>query len=110
MEVADKAEPSIDFMSPMERFVDITGWSTCDKKCGGGKKYRLRACVPNKLVSCDSKPTKMDEKVCNARPCAPGETPDAEPKYMDGSVVNHAPELTVKSLAQSVLFKRVSNR
>lgn len=29
---------------------------------------------------------------------------------MDGSVVNHAPELTVKSLAQSVLFKRVSNR
>lgn len=38
MEVADKAEPSIDFMSPMERFVDITGWSTCDKKCGGGKK------------------------------------------------------------------------
>lgn len=52
----------------------------------------------------------MDEKVCNVRPCAPGETKEQTPKYMDGSPVNHAPDLTVKSLAQSVLFKRVTNR
>jgi hypothetical protein len=70
----------------------------------------VRACIPNKVNNCTSKPTKMDTKECNTRTCAEGEEPESEPTYSDGTVVNPEPDIKVKSLKESMLFKRVSDR
>jgi len=55
-------------------WIVLQNWSQCTLKCGGGKSYLQRMCVPPKSGGkpCDGKP--IIEKDCNKKPCPAVET------------------------------------
>lgn len=79
-------------------WVTLQDWTECSLKCGGGKSFKQRMCVPPKNGGRECIGDEVEEKECNSQPC-PGVTTFVKQQEENKPVINN-PVVKIGSFSQ----------